>query len=341
MDIWDSALHAIAATASPAYAAGRERAAGKWRASRAAAGILLSLALFPYCGQASLAPDARLDKVLHRSWQTAQGLPQNSVLAIAQTPDGYLWLGTEEGLARFDGVHFTVFDKHTPGLLNNQINCLLTDRKGNLWIGTDGGGLSRLSHGKFTAYTSRNGLPNDSILALYEDEAGSLWIGTNGGGLARFTNGHFRIFTKANGLPDNTVCALSGDGRGNVWIGTHAGIGRFSHGVFQSPDIGALGTAYVRAVYAGQRGILWAGTSDGLWRIGAGGTRKFTTADGLTSNTIFRIYEDRAGTLWIGTGAGGLNRYAKGRFSSFTESDGLMGKDVWSILEDREGTLWI
>ncbi|MGH9651945.1 MAG: sensor histidine kinase [Bryobacteraceae bacterium] len=300
------------------------------------AGLLLSLGM-----RASLPPGIPFDKLLHQSWQTAQGLPQNSVLAIAQTPDGYLWLGTEEGLARFDGVRFTVFNKHTPGLLNNQINCLLVDREGTLWIGTDGGGLSRFSHGKFTAYTSRSGLPNDSVLALYEDRTGTLWIGTDGGGLARFANGHFSTLTKAGGLPDNTVFSISGDGHGNVWVGTHSGIGKFSHGVLQTPHIGVLKNSYVRAVYAAQRGVLWAGTSNGLWRIASGSTRKFTTADGLTSNTIFQLYQDREGTLWIGTGAGGLDRYAKGRFTSFTQSDGLKGKDVWSILEDREGTLWI
>jgi signal transduction histidine kinase/ligand-binding sensor domain-containing protein len=299
-------------------------------------GVLLALG-----ARASLPPGIPFDQLLHQSWQTAQGLPQDSVLAIAQTPDGYLWLGTEEGLARFDGVHFTVFNKHTPGLLNNTINCLLVDREGDLWIGTDGGGLSRFRHGKFTAYTSRDGLPNDSVMALYEDKTGTLWIGTDGGGLARFANGRFKIFTKADGLPDNTVCSLSGDGHGTIWIGTHSGIGKISHGVLQRPHIGVLKSAYVRAVYAEGRGVLWAGTSNGLWRIAAGSTREFTTADGLTSNTIFDLYEDSEGTLWIGTGAGGLDRYARGRFTSFAASDGLKGKDVWSILEDREGTLWI
>lgn len=299
-----------------------------------------ALVLLPVCAVASLPPDIPLDKLFHQSWQTAQGLPQNSVLAIAQTPDGYLWLGTEEGVARFDGVRFKAFNKNTPGLLNNLITSLLADREGNLWIGTDGGGLSRFSGGKFTAYTSRNGLPNDSILALFEDRTGVLWIGTDGGGLARFANGHFEVFTKADGLPDNTVCSISGDGAGNVWIGTHSGIAEFSHGVLRPRREGALSHAYVRAIYAENRGIVWAGTSDGLFRISRQGIRKFTTADGLTSNTIYRIYEDSAGTLWIGT-AGGLDRYAGGRFSTFTERDGLVGTDVYSILEDREGTLWV
>lgn len=303
--------------------------------------VLALLAFWPAGARASLAPNIPLNKFFHQSWQTAQGLPQNSVLAIAQTPDGYLWLGTEEGLARFDGVRFTVFNKHTPGLLNNLIDCLLVDRTGNLWIGTDGGGLSRFAAGKFTAYTSRDGLPNDSVLALYEDKDGTLWIGTDGGGLARFAGGHFKVFTKANGLPDNTVVSLSGDGAGNLWIGTHAGLAELSGGTIRSPYAGELGDAYVRSVYAGQAGLVWAGTSDGLWRISAHRVTKFTTRDGLTSNTIYQLYGDRAGTLWIGTGAGGLDRYTRGRFSAFTEHDGLVGDDVYSILEDREGTLWI
>jgi signal transduction histidine kinase/ligand-binding sensor domain-containing protein len=315
--------------------AGRGRCVGAL-----AAAALLITGSFPMPVNASLAPDTPLNRLLYQNWQTGQGLPQNSVLAIAQTADGYLWLGTEEGLARFDGVRFTVFDKHTPGLLNNQINVLLAARNGDLWIGTDGGGLSLLRNGRFTAYTSRSGLPNDSILSLYRDEDGVLWVGTDGGGLARLENGRFRVFTKTDGLPDDTVCALAGDGHGTLWIGTHAGMGRLFQGRLEAVDQPGLGHAYIRALYAEPAGIVWAGTSDGLWRFGPHQLRRFTTADGLTSNIIFRIYRDRANTLWIGTGTGGLNRFAGGHFSSFTETDGLMGKDVWSILEDNEGILW-
>jgi signal transduction histidine kinase/ligand-binding sensor domain-containing protein len=308
--------------------------------------ILLSALLFAWAfssyAQATLDAVVPLTQYTHQSWQTGQGLPQNSVLSIAQTPDGYLWLGTEEGLVQFDGVRFTIFDKHSNvGLQNNQILALLVDHDHNLWIGTNGGGLSRFNNGTFTTFTAHNGLSNNSILCLYEDRAGAIWIGTDGGGLIRFQNGKFHVFRKADGLPDNTVFAVSGDEHGNLWIGTHAGLSRFSVGKFvtcRSAD--ALATDYIRSTYVDRHGSVWVGTNgDGLYRIAPSGTTRFSTKDGLASNAIFSTYEDRAGSIWIGTGAG-LDRFSYGKFSSFKAENTVHEKEVWAIFEDVEGSLW-
>jgi signal transduction histidine kinase/ligand-binding sensor domain-containing protein len=292
--------------------------------------------------QTSLDSVRPITEYIHQVWQSAQGLPQNSVLSIAQTPDGYLWLGTEEGLVRFDGVRFTVFDKHsTSGLQNNQILALLVDHRHNLWIGTNGGGLSRFSNGKFTAYTSRDGLSNNSILSLYEDKAGAIWIGTDGGGLVRFENGRFHVFTKADGLPDNAVFSISGDGHGVLWIGTHAGLSKFSGGKFvicRAAD--ALATDYIRSTHVDRHGSVWVGTNgDGVYRITPSGTTRFSTKDGLPSNGIFAVYEDRAGSIWIGTGAG-LDRFSNGEFSAVKTRDRVQEKEVWTVFQDREGSIW-
>ncbi|MBV9677696.1 MAG: hypothetical protein JO185_15260, partial [Acidobacteriaceae bacterium] len=135
--------------------------------------------------QASLDPAKALTQFVHQSWQGEQGLPQSSVAAIAQTKDGYLWLGTEGGLARFDGLHFTVFEKNTiPGLQSNFITSLLVDHEGTLWIGTHGGGLTHFRDGYFRSFQFQKDLESDSILSLYEDRQNNLWIGTDGGGLA-------------------------------------------------------------------------------------------------------------------------------------------------------------
>ncbi len=292
--------------------------------------------------RASLDPSRPIRQYIHQTWQTAQGLPQNSVLAIAQTPDGYLWLGTEEGLVRFDGVRFTIFDKHSSGLQTNQVQVLYVDAKGNLWIGTNGGGLGCLSHGKFFVYDEANGFPNQPIHALYEDRQGSLWIGTDGGGVLRLENGKFRAFTTADGLADNAVFSISGDAEGALWIGTHHGLSKLSNGQFST--VGAkegLTGDYIRSLVVGRHGVLWVGTNDGLCRLTSQGVTRFTTADGLATNTIYSLYEDGAGTLWIGTGNGGLNRLANGKIDSYTQKDGLLGQEVFSILEDREGSLWI
>ena len=125
-------------------------------------------------------------------WQVQQGLPQNSVNASTGTRDGYLWLATFEGVARFDGVRFTVFDhSNTAAFKSNQIMALLEDRAGDLWLGTNGGGLIRRSHNAFRLYTTSDGLSNNFVRALAEDAEGNLWIGTEGGGLNRFRDRHF------------------------------------------------------------------------------------------------------------------------------------------------------
>src|SRR6266567_4939745 len=128
-------------------------------------------------------------------WVTENGLPQNAVHAITQAKSGYIWIATEEGLARFDGIKFTVFDKqNTPELKSNDIRVLLEDRRGALWIGT-ADGLVQLLDSKFTAFTARDGLPANVINALCEDREGSLLVAT-AAGIVRFDEGVFKAFTQ-------------------------------------------------------------------------------------------------------------------------------------------------
>jgi ligand-binding sensor domain-containing protein len=130
-------------------------------------------------------------------WRQPHGLPQNSVRSMLQTRDGYLWLGTNGGLARFDGVRFTTFDDRDKSRLReSEIWALLEARDGALWIGTYGGGLSRLKDGHFEVFTTANGLVNDTVSALCEDREGALWIGTDSG-LSRYANGRFTSYVEA------------------------------------------------------------------------------------------------------------------------------------------------
>ena len=167
-------------------------------------------ALFSAYARSPLDPGKPITQLRHDVWGTEDGLPQNTVPAIIQTRDGYLWLGTELGLVRFDGLRFTVFDKrNTPELKSNAIFTLLEDRQGNLWIGTNGGGLTRFRDGQFQSYGVREGLSGGVVLCLYEDPSGALWIGTDGGGLNRFSQGQFTVYGTKDGLADNTVFALA------------------------------------------------------------------------------------------------------------------------------------
>lgn len=299
--------------------------------------LLLSFAPRGY----ALDPAKAVTQYMHDVWQTEQGLPQNTVNALAQTPDGYLWIGTREGLARFDGVRFTVFDtRTTPELGHSFVRCLLVDHKGRLWIGTSGGGLVRREGDRFTRYGEKDGLPNAQVSALLEDGRGRLWVGTDGGGLARSEGEGFVREPSRDALGDS-VRALLEDESG-LWIATDAGLARLQGATLTSftPKDG-LSRRSVRALLRGARGALWIGTDEGLNRFENGRFTVFTTKQGLSSNVIVALREDRDGNLWIGTDGGGLDRLQDGRFTAFTTRDGLSNDSVFALLEDVEGSLWV
>ena len=172
-------------------------------------GVWGGIVLLTGVAYANLDPHLAITQYTQDVWGIEAGLPQNTILAIAQTADGYLWLANEEGLIRFDGVKFTVFDKeNTPQLQANDIRALLVDRQDALWIGTDGGGLTRYKDGVFTTFRTHDGLANDAILSLHEDARGALWIGTDGGGMSRYWNGRFQTYNLgAITIPSNVLSA--------------------------------------------------------------------------------------------------------------------------------------
>ncbi len=306
--------------------------------------LVLSALALRQVALANLDPHLAITQYTQDVWGTESGLPQATILGIAQTADGYLWLASEEGLVRFDGVRFAVFDKeNTPQLQANDVRALLVDRKDNLWIGTNGGGLTRYKDGLFTTFTARDGLVNDAILSLHEDAHGALWIGTDGGGMSRYANGAFQTFTTKDGLPDDVVFAICSGPDGSLWLGTHAGLARLKNdkfSVYTTKD--GLGKDDIRAVYADRHGDVWVGTNGaGLSRLLEGRFATYTTHDGLSGNLIWSIAEDSAGSLWIGTGDGGLNRFRDGHFSSYATKLGLTSDAVWTTFEDKEGNLWV
>jgi signal transduction histidine kinase/ligand-binding sensor domain-containing protein len=310
----------------------------------ARAGALIVLASSGALFGQGLDPAKALTQYNLDVWTTADELPQNSVNAVVQTRDGYLWMGTYGGLARFDGMRFGVFDSaNTPALRTNGILALLETRDGTLWIGTSGGGLVRYRDGAFTALTTGDGLPSDIVRTLCEGHDGALWIGTNDG-LARYKNGGFRTFQVKDGLSNAVVRALQEDGAGTLWIGTNGGgLDRLEGGRFRrfTPADGLSSNSVFALLRAGD-GALWIGTNGGgLGRLKDGRLRTFTTADGLPSDIVWSLHEDGQGTLWIGTYGGGLARFRGGRFSALTSRDGLSNDFVRAVTSDREASLWI
>ena len=293
---------------------------------------------------ASLNPEKALTQYTQNVWGTDAGLPHNSVTAIAQTTDGYLWIGTEEGLARFDGVRFVIFDKeNTPGLRSNQITALAADAENTLWIATAGGGLSKLSHGKFRNFSTRDGLSSDTILSLYKDGRGCLWIGTDGQGLNCLRNNVFRRHGVSEGLANETVFAISGSADGGIWIGTHAGVKNLKNDAITTyTKKDGLVDDYVKSVQVDRSGAVWIGTNTGgVSCLRNHHLTSYSKENGLPSNSIWSIYQDRAGTIWVGTIDGGISRFHDGTFSSYSASKGLPFDRILALFEDSEGDLWI
>jgi ligand-binding sensor domain-containing protein/signal transduction histidine kinase len=292
----------------------------------------------------AVGPSRVFERFQQLHWQEQDGLPQNTVLTITTTRDGYLWLGTYEGAVRFDGKRFAVFrPADTPQIGNQQVSALLEDSKGDLWLATYGGGLTRLSHGYFTRYTTRDGLSSDYLRCLFEDRDGNLWIGTNGGGLSRWRDGRFTRYTTDQGLPSNEIGAIIQDGRGALWVGTARGLAELRGGRFQAfVEDHRLTRAHVLALEWTGDGALWAGASDsGLYRIVNRRVRHFGSSDGLTSNRVERLHVDSDDHVWVGTEDQGLFRLSNGRLERYGTEHGLPGRRVPAIAPGVDGDLWV
>ena len=272
-------------------------------------------------------------------WRQSQGLPQNSVKAILQTHDGYIWIGTKGGLARFDGVHFKVFDDRDQSQLReNEIWSLAEGNDNSLWIATYGGGVSVLKDGTWTIYTRKEGLSGDAVSELCKDRFGNIWIATDQG-LSVFKDGKFTNYTVKDGLTSNTVRGLYEDSDGSIWIGTNkGGVHRFRDGKIIKETLSEIdSTAVVEEFCRDRSGHLWIATSRGLLRLDGDKRRLFTSADGLSSSFSITIYEDEEGNIWTGNQSG-LDKYSP---SSERFSRQLAGSSINTIYCDREGNLWV
>ena len=303
--------------------------------------FFLTFLIFLSLNAQALEPSRSIRQYAHDFWTSDDGLPQNYIGAITQTDDGYLWLATQQGLVRFNGTSFRVFDQwNTPEIKAIAIQALYKSQNGTLWIGTRGGGLTRLKDGKFKTYTSRDGLSSDFISSLCEDKKGNLWIGTEDGNLSIMKDGKF--FTVNSKSDFSIINYINRDNKGNMWIATNKGLAKYSEGelLLYSTADGISGNR-VKTVYEDSSGNLWIGTEgEGLNRFRDGKFEHFTTRTGLCNDVVISVFEDRAGYLWIGT-RGGLTRFKEGKFESFTTKDGLSSNSLTSLYEDHEGSLWI
>jgi ligand-binding sensor domain-containing protein/signal transduction histidine kinase len=303
----------------------------------ALAALSLLLAAAPV---AALDPAKTIGQYVYEVWGPREGLPVASVFGVARTPDGYLWIGTESGLLRFDGVRFTLIDRRLFPELKADINELLVDRGGALWIGTDRG-LVEWRDGAPRRYTTAEGLADDRILHLYADRDDAIWIGTRTG-LSRFKSGHFTSYTARDGLPHDVVQYVTQAADGSMWIATNGGLAHLARGRFRHYTTKqGLASDLVQTVREDRNGVLWVGTFAGLHRIAGNRITIFTTRDGLSHDLVDDLVEDGDGSLWISTYGGGITRYRDGRFDRFSTANGLASNFLNGLFLDRDGSLWL
>ncbi len=325
----------------------------------------------------ALNPSLDINQYAHTAWTIRDGFFEGPIQTIAQTPDGYLWLGTEFGLFRFDGVQKVPWPPAGERLPSTNVLKLLASRDGRLWIGTRAG-LASWKDNRLLRYPD---IPEQPVAALAEDDAGTLWVGTwisPTGRLCAIRTGTVQCYGQDGALGWGVLSLF--EENGNLWAGTGSGLWRWHPGppklygnlnpgafnAFSKSDDGhlQLGTTFGLKHLAGERidasplairgrppditrllrdrdGGLWIGTQGrGLLHVHQERTDEFTRADGLSADSIDDLFEDREGNIWVAT-TGGMDRFRDFAVSTMSSKQGLAGDFVTAVLASRDGSVWM
>ncbi len=298
-----------------------------------------------------------------------KGLSQSTVYCTYQDSQGFIWVGTEDGLNKYDGYSFDIFKfdpTDTTTVSNNIIRCIFEDKKNNLWIGTDNG-LNKLirKNGSFQRYQNIPGntstISNNLISSITEDNKGIVWIGT-GNGLNSYDSntGKFSVYrsdsNNPNTLSSNIISSLYFDKTNNLWVGTSSdGLNKFdiSSGSAKrylniAGDNNSISENEITSITSDNQNNLWVGTLNSGANIisPAGKITHFTTAQGLASNSIFSLNQDAKGIMWIGTFGGGLDALntRTGKIINYHKEpqnlESISSNKIYNIFEDNAGTIW-
>jgi signal transduction histidine kinase/ligand-binding sensor domain-containing protein len=307
-------------------------------------------------------------------WTSDTGLPQNIIRGLCQTPDKYLWIATLDGLAHFDGVHFTVFNKgNTPGIVSNRFEALHKGENGDLWLVTEGGRITRYHLGTFETYGPAQGLPDGPAHAVDSDAAGNIWFlfdsaivqwneqagrfvrvnvpnpaipykpirwesggfwGIDNGGLHLFLEGTFATYPLPSWLPPSSIWSLARDQTGTIWIETLDG--RYTS-LPRDPSHPIEPPRRTSSIsYTDRRGVVW------TIRVGHHLSRSldFISSGTPLSVPFAQIYEDYENDLWLGTDDHGLERLHEQFIRVYSKELGLVDRNVYPIYQDPAGTIW-
>ncbi|MBX7183920.1 MAG: diguanylate cyclase [Vicinamibacteria bacterium] len=275
-------------------------------------------------------------------WQTEQGLPLDTVQCLLRTRDGYLWVGTAGGLARFDGIRFLTFPAaEVSEITSLPIFGLMEDNEGRLWIGhSKGAAIYR--NGRFEPAFPGALTDGRRVWDFAQGPDGVVWAASENG-LVRIDKGATRVYRQAEGLPTNRLRTLAFDRDGVLWIGTTGGgVVSLVNDRFQGLKHEPQERLEIRSLLADPAGGVWAATAGhGLLRIQGGETKRYSIGEGLPTDQLTSLARDEQGALWVGTWGAGVSRLRDGRFTSISAAGGLAGDQIWSLLADSEGSVWI
>ncbi|HEX4770118.1 MAG TPA: two-component regulator propeller domain-containing protein [Bryobacteraceae bacterium] len=275
-----------------------------------------------------------------RTWRTQDGLPENRVQAIAQTADGYLWVGTSGGLARFDGVRFVEYARfNTPSMTDDNIRSLAVAKDDSLWAATDGGGLLHYKNGSFQSFGIKDGLANEFINAVLVDHQGAIWAATQRG-LYRSDGTRFKRVDESLHLINISFSALVEDSENHLVAAGPSGLFRFTDGTLTH----YVTTADFGEVYRVQRtedGSLWLATSRGVKRIPKSDGRTSFPVQEHTKTLVDAITQDHTGNVWLGSRGDGLFVVPGTGGAAFHAEIVLPDNSIATIFEDRDQSIWV
>lgn len=272
-----------------------------------------------------------------RDYLEKDGLPSPIVYCIYQDSRGYLWMGTDNGLSRFDGMEFKNV-KTGDGFTGNRINAILEDREGNIWAAIDRGGVSCFSTHRPGNYTIRNYLADRTVYSMAADEDDKMLFGTSKG-LSCFDGKTFRHFTPTDDLRTDTIFAIAVE-KGKLWLGTDRGLRYCENGHFIDYSTkNDLLSHQVTSLLVDSGGSLWIGTVKGLNRFREGQFTSYTRKQGLIHDSVTAIMEDSSGNTWIGTWEG-ISLLSGEKIINYNTENGLPNNFIYSIMQDREGGIW-
>ncbi|MGH7980034.1 MAG: two-component regulator propeller domain-containing protein, partial [Limisphaerales bacterium] len=287
----------------------------------------------------------RLHNGVFSAFTTNNGLAGNKILAIYQSADGSLWIGTTTGMSRYRNGRFRTYTTRD-GLSSDVVRYIYEDQEKNLWIAT-GKGLNRLRRdGTMDAFVMPNGLPNNSVRVICQDDGDRIWVGSNNGLLWYdwFWRIDFYAYNTRYGLSDPFVTAICEDAGGNLWVGTYSGLNRFRDGRFyHQPDSDGQPFDQVNTLFADREGNLWVGSREGLTRLAYEKFFTYTKEQGLTYNNVMSVLDDAKGNVWIGTWGGGVDELQGEKIiaRSSASTNGLSQDLILSLCLGHDGSLWV